>query len=158
MPLKIVSIDKLTGSGDITKSQIDQLRLKYVNNTGKIRKGKDSYDDFDNANHTVWAWFSLSEIVRLLTENGVNLSDPNSILIHGIRVYFGMHHIENEYQPKPGHPHQPKDYYYHDTPIFVVTKKVNGKNEDLLNANNFITLAGGTGLDNAQLCPPECNP
>jgi hypothetical protein len=161
MPLKIANAPEFTGDGDITKTQIDELRQKYVSNTGKIRRGNDRYDDFDENKHTVWGWFSLKEIIDFLSVNGVVLTPANPVDDYGIRIYFGMHHPDNSYQPKrEGIP--PTDYHFHDTPIFVLTKKGKyGNNEDQLNTTNFISLAPfnpGDGMDNAQLCPPECRP
>jgi hypothetical protein len=111
---------------------------------------------YDMKKDTRSAWFSVNEIFQFLKDNGV---DPTSTNLgdFGVRIYLGMHHEHNDFKPEPSSGVKVEDYYFKDTPILVLTKKTEGIDRDQLDKGASISMAfGGTGADNARLCPPEC--
>lgn len=161
MPIKILSKDKLTpGAKSITKEDIEDLMNSYGRYTGKQRKGGSKVEPYDKSKDTRSAWYSLAEIIAFLKENYVDLSPGADLKEYGIRIYFGMHHPSHRYQPEP-RSKPSTDYHFMDTPILVLTKKNGNVDEDQLHEDASISMAPlfdpEEGLDNARLCPPECN-
>lgn len=163
MPLKIDSGKALADSGKITKEEIVELLTTYRRNTHKAKAPEGAVRPFDPKEDTKCAWFSLSEIVEFLNDNGAGLQPTGDLHGMGIRIYLGMHHASHRFQPQPRNADMPRSrYFMKDTPILVTTRfnPVTGKDEDQLSDGSSITLAplnGGDGLDNARLCPPECD-
>ncbi|QNA46045.1 hypothetical protein [Lacibacter sediminis] len=165
MPIKIVSKEKLAqeafaGAKSISKEDIEDLMATYNRHTGKKRKGSTKIEPHDKTKDTRSAWYSLGEIIQFLRENYVDLSPGADLKAYGIRIYFGMHDASHRYQPEP-RTKPASDYHQMDTPILVLTKKNGTVDEDQLHEDAAITMAPlfdpEEGLDNARLCPPECN-
>lgn len=163
MPIKILNegLQKLNADS-IKKSEIIELMDRYHNNTGKVKQGQGKYNDHKKDEHTTSAWFSLKEIIDFLVINNINLAPGADLSKYGIRIYFGMHHKDNSFQPKPYRSTTPMSKFEHkDTLILVATENKGPNNdEDMLTETNFISMASYNpeeGLDNARLCPPECN-
>jgi hypothetical protein len=165
MPIKILDegFQKLNADS-IKKSEIIELMDQYHKNTGKVKQGQGRYNDHKKDEHTTSAWFSLKEIIDFLVANNIDPSPSGDLSKYGIRIYFGMHHKDNSFKPKPYDSRTPMSKFEHkDTLILVATEnKGPDKDEDMLNDTNFISIASfnaeeGEGLDNARLCPPECN-
>jgi hypothetical protein len=162
MPLKIIPDEsnlEVNGAG-IKKNEIIELMQCYAAHTGKSETFGGPFTRHSPEKDVISGWFPLEEVLDFLVSNGVNVTYTN-VGDLGLRIYFGMHHRNNQFQPKPALPTTPaSDYYFKDTPILVVTQKNKTKGDadyDLLDSGNYVTLGGGQGLDNARLCPPECN-
>ncbi len=160
MPLKIIAeeVEKAVAGKGIKKSEIVQMMLRYKVHTGKRDNPGGPFRDHSPVNDTKSAWFPLKDVLDLFIQNGAQIQYLN-VDDFGLRIYFGMHHPQNTFQPEPAIPGTSiESYYFKDTPIFVLTKRNNqGVHDDQLGNNNFVTLGAGEGLDNARLCPPECN-
>lgn len=165
MPIKVLDENKeKLNAESIKKSEIEQLMEQYHKNTGKVKQGQGKYKDHNKKEHTTSAWFSLNEIISFLRANNIDVTSGADISKYGIRIYFGMHHPLNSFKPKPYKKGTDLSLFdYKDTLILVATEnKAKNEDIDLLSEKNSVSIAsfsldGGEGLDNARLCPPECN-
>ena len=162
MPLPIIddNTEKAAAGRGIKRNEIEQLKNMYKFHTGKKKNPAGPFNPHNPQDDSTSAWFPLQEVLDFMISNGVQIQYSN-VGDLGLRIYFGMHHQSNDFQPVPALPTTPvHKYYFKDAPILVVTKKNEedpGKQDDLLNSGNYVTIAGGEGFDNARLCPPECN-
>ncbi len=154
----------------INKKQIKEMSDRFFKLAYKDLDDSGNKHAFEKHHDARSCWFSLKDITSLLTNNGFDpkKATEKDLENFGLRIYFGMHHPENSFQPSR------PDYLTRRqlTAILVVTNSADGSNiqnhdqlknhpkmhELSLNNEGGIDDDGsGDGLDNGMLCPPEPN-
>ena len=107
---------------------------------------------------TRFAHFPISQIVKLLVDNGVvtrdqTVEDLLNNKANGIKMYFCQHVDKDDCPPSP------PEYLGYNTAVVVATViNTDKKWDDLLatDKNSVMMMDSGQGTDKANLCPPQC--